>query len=93
MDLKRDLEVINLSSGRLLKEGIEDILTLHRLGLAEDFTRSFATINCIENLNSQLVKYLRKVHNFINLDQMQTTIKEEIKKRASNEEISTRNGT
>ena len=60
-DLKRDLEVINLSAARSLEEGLEDILTLHRLGLNLDFSKSFATTNCIENLNSQIGKYLNKV--------------------------------
>jgi len=61
IDLKRDLEKINLSAARSLEEGLEGILTLHRLGLNEDFSISFATTNCIENLNSQVEKYLRKV--------------------------------
>ncbi len=61
IDLKRDLEQINLSAARSLEEGMEGILTLHRLGLSEDFSTSFATTNCIENLNSQIEKYLRKV--------------------------------
>ncbi len=61
IDLKRDLEKINLSAARSLEEGLEDILTLHRIGLNEDFSISFATTNCIENLNSQVEKYLRKV--------------------------------
>ena len=61
IDLKRDLEKINLSAARSLEEGLEDILTLHRIGLNEDFSISFATTNCIENLNSQIGKYLNKV--------------------------------
>ena len=65
-DLKRDLEKINLSAARSLQEGMEDILTLHRLGLNEDFSKSFATTNCIENLNSQIRKYLHKVKYLLN---------------------------
>jgi transposase-like protein len=65
-DLKRDLEKINLSAARSLQEGMEDILTLHRLGLNEDFSKSFATTNCIENLNSQIRKYLHKVKSWKN---------------------------
>jgi transposase-like protein len=65
-DLKRDLEVINVSAARSLEEGLEDILTLHRLGLNEDFSKSFATTNCIENLNSQIGKYLNKVKSWKN---------------------------
>jgi putative transposase len=60
-DLKQDQEKINLSAARSLEERLEDILTLHRFGLNEDFSRSFATTNCIENLNSQIGKYLNKV--------------------------------
>jgi len=65
-DLKRDLEKINLSAARSLEEGMEDILTLHRLGLNVDFSKSFATTNCIENLNSQIGKYLNKVKSWKN---------------------------
>jgi len=65
-DLKQDLEKINLSAARSLEEGLEDILTLHRLGLNEDFSKSFATTNCIENLNSQIRKYLNKVKSWKN---------------------------
>lgn len=56
-----DLRVDNLSASRSMEEGLEETLTLHRLGLIEDFRRSFATTNCIESLNSQIEKYLRKV--------------------------------
>ncbi len=66
MDLKRDLKVINLSAARSLQEGMENILTLHRLGLNLDFSKSFATTNCIENLNSQIGKYLNKVKSWKN---------------------------
>lgn len=47
-----------------MEEGMEETLTLHRLGLIEDFRQSFVTTNCIENLNSQIEKYLRKVKNW-----------------------------
>ena len=43
---------------------MEETLTLHRFGLIEDFRRSFATTNCIENLNSHIEKYLRKVKHW-----------------------------
>jgi len=56
-----DLKTDNLSASRSMEEGLEETLTLHRLGLIEDFRRSFATTNCIENLNSQIEKYLKKV--------------------------------
>ena len=56
-----DLKTDNLSAVKSMEEGLEETLTLHRLNLIEDFRRSFATTNCIENLNSQIGKYLRKV--------------------------------
>ena len=56
-----DLKIDNMGASRSLEEGLEETLTLHRLGLYETFGRSFATTNAIENLNSQIEKYLRKV--------------------------------
>ncbi len=38
-DLKQDLEKINLSAARSLEEGLEEILTLHWLGLNMDFPK------------------------------------------------------
>jgi len=60
-EIINDLKSDNLSASRSMEEGLEETLTLHRLGLIENFRRSFATTNCIENLNSQIEKYLRKV--------------------------------
>jgi putative transposase len=64
-----DLKVDNMSAARSLKEGLEETLTLHRLGLSENFKRSFSTTNAIENLNSQIGKYLRNVKNWQNSNQ------------------------
>lgn len=61
----KDLRVENISSARSL----EEMLTLHRLGLNELFSRSFSTTNCIENLNSMIGRYLQKVKNWKNSDQ------------------------
>lgn len=59
--LANELENINLSASRSLQEGMEEILSLHKLGVNNKLSRSFKTTNVIENLNSQLEKYLRKV--------------------------------
>ena len=61
IEIIKDLKVENLSASRSLEEGLEETLTLDRLELTEYFGRSFSTTNCIENLNSQITKYLRKV--------------------------------
>ena len=63
-EIIKDLRIDNLSASRSMEEGMEETLTLHRLGLIEDFRRSFATTNCIESLNSQIEKYLRKVKHW-----------------------------
>ena len=61
-----ELKEINVSAGRSLEEGKEELLTLHKLKIRSDFGRTFATTNPIENLNSQLGKYIRKVKNWKN---------------------------
>ena len=60
VQIGHDLERINLSAARSLTEGLEETLTLHRIGLKELFGKSFSTTNIIENLNSQMGRYLRK---------------------------------
>jgi transposase-like protein len=65
----KDLRVKNISAARSLEEGLEETLTLHRLGLHEKFSRSFNTTNCIENLNSMIGRYLQKVKNWKSSDQ------------------------
>jgi len=64
-----DLKIDNMSAAGSLKEGLEETLTLHRLGLTADFKRSFSTTNAIENLNSQIGKYLRNVKKWTNSEQ------------------------
>ena len=59
---------INRSAARSLEEGLEETLTLHRLGLVEQLGVSFTTTNLIENLNSQLKKYIGRVKNWMNSD-------------------------
>ena len=50
--LKPGLKLINQSALRSLEEGLEETLTLHRLGLMPMLKNSFRTTNCIENVNS-----------------------------------------
>lgn len=63
-----ELTKINRSAARSLEEGLEETLTLHRLGLVEQLGVSFTTTNLIENLNSQLKKYIGRVKNWMNSD-------------------------
>ena len=66
IEIREELNKINRSVTNLLDEGLEETLTIHRLGLVEELGRSFTTTNLIENLNSQLGKYLRKVKRWVN---------------------------
>jgi len=72
-DAKADMEELvkklnqkNVSASRSLQEGLQEILTLHKLKINTEIKRSFHTTNVIENLNSQLEKYIRKVKNWKN---------------------------
>lgn len=67
--LIKKLKIMNLQAGRSLEEGLEELLTLHKLGVNEDFSVSFSTTNCIESLNSQLKKYVGRVTNWSSSDQ------------------------
>jgi len=67
--LKKELGEINRSAARSLEEGMEETLTIQRLQLHFNFHRSFSTTNCIENVNSQLGKYIRNVKRWTNSDQ------------------------
>lgn len=61
MELKAELYQINRKAARSLQEGLEETLTLHRLGLFAELGRSLKTTNCIENLNGQVERRIRKV--------------------------------
>lgn len=69
MAIKSELEKKNRGAVRSLQEGLEETLTLHQLGLVDLFSRSFSTTNCLENLNSQLDKYIGKVKHWKTSDQ------------------------
>ena len=64
-----ELKPINLKACNSLLEGTEETLTIQRLGLHDLLSKSFATTNCIESLNSQIDKYVRKVKNWMSSDQ------------------------
>jgi len=68
LEIKKELLLINRTAANSLAEGLEETLTIHRLGLVEQLGRSFSTTNLIENLNSQLRKYLGRVKYWMNSD-------------------------
>jgi len=70
-DIHRELLGLNRSAANSLMQGLDETLTLHRLGVFDELGRSLKTTNAIESLNSQLSKYLRKVKHWMHSDQRQ----------------------
>jgi transposase-like protein len=68
---RRDLKGINASAAASLTEGLEETLTLHRLGLFEELGASFKTTNIIENVNGLLDRLTGRVTRWRNSDQRQ----------------------
>lgn len=69
--LQRDLRHVNLSAAESLAEGLEDTLTLHRLGLFPQLGVSFKTTNCIESLWAQVGQRTDKVDRWVSSEQKQ----------------------
>ncbi len=71
MAIRKELSLINQSAVGSLDEGLEETLTLHRLGLFEKLGRSFKTTNCLENVNKGLARYTDRVDRWHNSNQRQ----------------------
>jgi transposase-like protein len=69
--LKPELKLINESAVASLEEGLEETLTLHRLGLFSALGKSFKTTNCLESLMAQVEQYTGKVDYWKNSSQKQ----------------------
>jgi len=68
---RRELGLLNESAVRSLDEGLEETLTLHRLGLFRELGISLKTTNCLESLNSLVAQRVGKVDRWRNSDQKQ----------------------
>ena len=64
--LHGELEGRNQSAAASLAEGLEETLTLHRLGVYGVLGRSFKTTNCIESANAQIEERCAKVDSWKN---------------------------
>lgn len=71
MKLHKELCLINTTAAASLEEGLEETLTLHRLGVFTELGISFKTTNCIESLNSQVEKVCGRVTHWKNSSQKQ----------------------
>jgi transposase-like protein len=67
--IRRELQLINQSAVSSLDEGMEETLTLHRLGLFRELGISFKTTNCIESLMALIGQRTDKVDYWRNSDQ------------------------
>jgi putative transposase len=68
--LHHELKNVNVSAANSLEEGLEETLTIHRLGLSAELSRSLGTTNCIESTMSQMGYYTDKVDRWHNSDQI-----------------------
>jgi transposase-like protein len=69
--LKQKLEARNQSAARSLAEGLEETLTLHRLGMFAVLGLSFKTTNCLESINALVEERCAKVDRWTNSNQRQ----------------------
>lgn len=69
--LQCELRQVNLSAAESLAEGLEETLTLHRLGLFPQLGLSLKTTNAIESLLAQVGQRTDKVDRWISSDQKQ----------------------
>ena len=67
--LVRDLTPINASAAASLDEGLEETLTLHRLGVAAELGTSFTTTNLIESVMARVDAKTRRVARWRTSDQ------------------------
>lgn len=67
----KDLRKRNLSAAASLEEGLEETLTLHRLGVFAQLGISLKTTNCLESIMSQVERRCGKVSHWKNSSQKQ----------------------
>jgi putative transposase len=68
-ELHHELEDRNQSAAGSLAEGLEETLTLHRLGLYGVLGRSLKTTNCLESVNALVEERCAKVDHWKNSSQ------------------------
>ena len=69
--IRKELSLINQSAVNSLDEGLEETLTLHRLGVFDTLGTSFKTTNCIESINGQVEQYTHRITYWKNSSQRQ----------------------
>jgi len=77
--LEAELEQINQSAAASLREGLDEVLTLHRLGAFALLGRSFKTTNCLENVNALVEERLNRVMGYRHLAALRKAVQRELK--------------
>lgn len=67
--IRKELVLINQSAAASLDEGLEETLTLHRLGLFDKLGISFKTTNIIESIQARIGQHTDKVDYWKTSDQ------------------------
>ena len=67
--LERELRLRNASAAESLLEGLEETLTLHRLGVFPELGTSFKTTNLIESVMARVAARTRRVSSWRSSDQ------------------------
>jgi|SRR5579883_1083403 len=68
--LRRELQLVSPTAADRLVDGLPQILTLHRLGLAQKLRKSLCTTNCIESIFASARYYMRNVKRWRKEEQM-----------------------
>lgn len=69
--LVKELAAINESAARSLEEGLDETITLHKLGLHEELRRSLNTTNLIESVMAQIERKTQRVDHWRTSEQKQ----------------------
>lgn len=69
--IQRDLGRLTICAARSLEEGLEETLTLHRLGMFVKLGVHFKTTNCVETVNKALQLYTGRVSRWHHSDHRQ----------------------
>ena len=72
--LHTELDACNQSAAGSLAEGMEETLTLHRLGVYGVLGRSLKTTNCIESVNALVEERCAKVDHWTTSNQRQSKL-------------------
>lgn len=68
---RKELALLNQSAVKSLEEGLEETLTLHRLGVFGSLGQSLKTTNCLESIMAQVGRRTDRVDRWRNSDQKQ----------------------